>query len=68
MWPRRVQNPFFTTIVMLHIKTKVMKREIQWCKKCARGHVWGSPEVKKQDIGSFFYCHTNPSRIFELEP
>ena len=47
-WPQRVQNPFYTNIVMLHIKSKVMKSRIQWCKKSLPwGHVWGSSEVKK---------------------
>ena len=45
--PRRVQNPFCTNIVMLRIKSKVIKSKIQWCKYFAPGHVWGSLEVKK---------------------
>ena len=28
-------------IVMLHIKLKVMKSRIQWCKNFAPGDVWG---------------------------
>ena len=47
VWPRRVQSPFCRNIVMLHIKSKIMKSRIQWCKEFARGHVWGSLEVKK---------------------
>ena len=43
----KVQNPFCTNIVMLHIKSKAMKSRIQWCKNFAQGHVWGSLEVKK---------------------
>ena len=54
VWPQRVQNPFYTNIVMLHIKSKVMKSRIKWYQNSApgakilpRGHVWGSLEVKK---------------------
>ena len=32
---QRVQNSFCTNIVMLHIKSKVMKSRIQWCKNVA---------------------------------
>ena len=38
---------FCTNIVMLHIKSKVMKSRIQWCKNFAPGACLGSPEVKK---------------------
>ena len=41
-------------IVMLHIKSKVMKSTIQWCKKFAQGHVWGSLEVKSRILGPFY--------------
>ena len=41
-------------IVVLHIKSKVMKSRIQWCKMFAPGHDWGTPEIKKYDFGSFF--------------
>ena len=41
------QNSFCTNIVMLHIKSKVLKSKIQWCNNFAPGHVWGSLEVKK---------------------
>ena len=37
VWPQRVQNSFCNNIVMLHIKSKVMKSRIQWCKKFAPG-------------------------------
>ena len=39
VWPQRVQNSLCTNIVMLHIKSKVMKNSIQWCKNFARWHV-----------------------------
>ena len=57
-------------IVMLHIKSKVMKIEYSGAKNLPRGHVWGAPEVKKSRIlGPFlFYCHTTPPRLFQLEP
>ena len=35
------QNPFCTNIVMLHIKLKVMKSKIQWCKNFAPGDMSG---------------------------
>ena len=67
MWPRRVQNPFCTNIVMLHIKSK-----IQWCKNFAS---WACPGVTRgKKVGFwvvfflFFYCHATPPRLFELEP
>ena len=41
------QNPFCTNIVMLHIKSKIMKNKIQWCKKFAPGERLGSLEVNK---------------------
>ena len=31
------QNPFCSNIIMLHIKSKVMKSRIQWCKNFALG-------------------------------
>ena len=37
VWPQRVQNSFCTNIVMLHIKSKVMKSRIQWGKTFAPG-------------------------------
>ena len=35
MWPLKGLNPFCTDIVMLHIKSKVIKSRIQWCKNFA---------------------------------
>ena len=36
------QNPFCSNITMLHIKSKVMKSRIQWCKMFATGAcLWG---------------------------
>ena len=43
----RVQYQFCTNIVMLHIKSKVMKSKIQWGKHFAPGARLGSLEVKK---------------------
>ena len=67
VWPRRVQNPFCPNIVMLHIKSKVMKRRIQWCKNFVPGACLGV--TRGQKVGSgilLFDCHT--LRHFELEP
>ena len=52
------QNPFCTNIVMLHTKSKAMKNRIQWCKNVAPGACLGSPEVKKQDLGSYLFIVT----------
>ena len=41
VWPRRVQNPFYTNIVILHINSKVMKSRIQSCKNFAQGAIGG---------------------------
>ena len=70
-WPGRVQNSFYTNIIMLYIKSKVMKRRIQWCKNLPWGHDWGV--TRGQKIGFwvlffFYYCHSTPPRRFELEP
>ena len=55
-----------TNIVMLHIKSKVMKSRIQWCKKFARGG--GMLEVTRgQKVRFwvlFFYCHPTPHKPF----
>ena len=32
VWPRRVQNSFYSNIVMLHIKSNLSKSRIQLCK------------------------------------
>ena len=37
----------FVQTVMLHIKSKVMKSRIQWCKNVSPGACQGSPEVKE---------------------
>ena len=37
VWSRRVQTSFCTNIVMLHIKLKIMKNRLQWCKNFALG-------------------------------
>ena len=56
-----VQNPFCTHIVMLHIKSKVMKSWIQRCKHFGpRGMSGDHHRSKNRILGSFFYCHTTP--------
>ena len=47
VWPRRVQNPFCTNIVMLHIKSKVIKSRDTVMQKFYLGGMLGSQEVKK---------------------
>ena len=72
MWPQRIQNAFCTNIVMLHIKSKVMKSRIQWCKEFAPGACLEVTKGKKVGFGVFFFFffffdyHTTP-RLFELE-
>ena len=66
---------------MLHIKSKIMKSKMQWCKNFAQWVGWGGGGGK--DLGAclgvtrgqkvgfsvlFFDCHTTPLRLFELEP
>ena len=59
------QNLFCTNIIMLHIKSKVMKNRIQWCKTFAPEACLESLDVKKLDFGSFFlYCNPTPRRLF----
>ena len=48
----------FVQKVMLHIKSKVMKSRIQWCKHFSPGHVWGPLEAKKWDFGFYFLTVT----------
>ena len=55
MWPLRVQNPFCTNIVMLQIKSKVMKSKIQWCKNFAPGACLGVTRSKNRILGPFFF-------------
>ena len=72
MWPlgagpggvaRMGQNPFCT--VMLHIKLKVMKRRIQWCKNIVPGAcLWVTRGQKVGFWVLFFYCHPTPLRFF----
>ena len=46
------QNPFCTNIIMLPIKSKVMKRRIQWCKTFAPGGGGGCLGVTRdQKVG-----------------
>ena len=51
-----LQNPFCTNIVMLHIKSKVMKSRIQWCNNFAPGACLGS---KNRIFGSFSLIATH---------
>ena len=65
VWPQRVQNPFCTNIVMLHIKSKVIKIRIQWCKYFAPGACLGV--TRGQKVGFWvlvFDCHPTPLRLF----
>ena len=59
-----------TNIVMLHIKSKVMKSRIQWCKKFALGVCLGV--TRGQKVGFmvivFLIMHTTSLKVFELEP
>ena len=48
------QNPFCTNIVMLHIKSKVMKSRIQWCKNFAPGVCLGVTRGQKVGIWVLF--------------
>ena len=55
----------YTNIVMLHIKSKVMKSRIQWCKHFAPGACLGVTRV--QNVGFWFFlfdCHTTPPRLY----
>ena len=47
VWPRWVKKPACISIMMLHIKSKVMKSRIQRCNVLLRGACLGSLEVKK---------------------
>ena len=67
MAPRRVQNLFCTNIVMLHIKSKVIKSRIQWCKNFATGGMCGGHQRSKSGFGVLFFIVTTPPRLFELE-
>ena len=59
--PRRVQNPFCTNIVMLHIKSKVMKNRIQWCKHFAPGACLGITKCQKVGVSVLFLLSHNSS-------
>ena len=73
MWPLEAgtwgvapmgQNPFCTIIVMLHIKSKIMKSRIQWCKNLSPGACLGF--TRGQKVGFwvlFFDCHPTPLRL-----
>ena len=59
--PERVKNPFCTNIVMLRIKSKVMKSRIQWCKKFAPGAYLGVTTGQKVGFWVLFSdCHPIP--------
>ena len=51
------QNPFCTNIVMLHIKSKIMKR-IQLCKHFVPGACLGVTRDKKVGFWCFFMIVT----------
>ena len=48
------QNLFCTNIVMLHIKSKVMKSRIQWCQHFTPGACLGVTRDQKVGFGVFF--------------
>ena len=54
----RGPNSFCTNIVMLHIKSKVMKSRIQWCKTFTLGACIGVIGVKKVGFGVLFFIVT----------
>ena len=57
------QNPFCTNIVMLHIKSKVKKSRIQWCKHFAPGACLWVTRGQKVGFGVLFFdCHPTPLR------
>ena len=63
----RVQNSFYT--VMLHIKSKVMKSRIQWCKNLAPGTCLGI--TRGQNVGFwvlFSSPEQSPGRAIALPP
>ena len=53
--PQRIQNSFCTIIVMLHIKSKVMKSRIQLYKKFALGAYLGVTRGKKVGFWVLFF-------------
>ena len=56
-------------IVMLHIKSKVMKSRIQWCRNFAPRACLVVTRGQKVRFGVLFFSrHTTPPRLFELEP
>ena len=55
VWPRRVQNPFCTNKVMLHVKSKV---EYSGANILLRGHAWGHQRSKSRILGHFYYQTT----------
>ena len=56
---RRVQNPFCTNIVMLHIASKVKKSRIQWC--MSGGMSGGHWRSKSRILGLIFLFSPNSS-------
>ena len=61
---RRVKIHFVQT-VMLHIKSKVMKSRIQWCKMFALGACLGVTSGQKVGFWVLLFdCHPNPLRLF----
>ena len=58
------QNQFYTNTVMLHIKSKVMKSRIQWCKNFAPGACLGVTRGQKVFLVLFFDCHPTPLRLY----
>ena len=59
------QNPFCTNIVMLHIKLKVMKSRIYWCKNFVLGACLGVTRDQKVEFWVLFFdCHPTPLRLF----
>ena len=49
------QNPFCSNIIMLHIKSKIMKSRIQWCKNFAPGTCLAVTRGQKVGLRVLFF-------------
>ena len=56
--PKGSKNLFCTNIIMLHIKSKVMKSRIQWCKNFALGGMSGGHKGQKVGFWVLFLIVT----------
>ena len=57
-------KPIFVQYSHVVYQIKVNEERIQWCKTFAPG----ACQRSKGGIFGPFYCHTSPSRLFQLEP